>query len=70
MSDSTLSKALRDKGYQNKATPHGMRQTASTIFNERGEFRSDVIERQLAHCERNKVRASYKHANTCKNAES
>ena len=55
MSDNTLSKALRDQGYQGKATPHGMRATVSTILNENG-FKPDVIERQLAHCERNKVR--------------
>ena len=61
MSDSTLSKALREKGYRGKATLHGMRGTASTILNENG-FRPDVIERQLAHSERNKVRASYNHA--------
>ena len=61
MSDNTLSKALRDQGYQGKATPHGMRATASTILNENG-FKPDVIERQLAHWERNKVRASYNHA--------
>jgi len=61
MSDNTLSKAFRDQGYQGRATPHGMRATASTILNENG-FKPDVIERQLAHCERNKVRASYNHA--------
>ena len=38
-----------------------MRATASTILNENG-FKPDVIERQLAHWERNKVRASYNHA--------
>ncbi len=61
ISDNTLSKALRDQGYQGKATPHGMRATASTILNERG-FPPDVIEMQLAHIEKNKVRASYNHA--------
>jgi integrase len=61
ISDNTLSKAFRDQGYKGKATPHGMRATASTILNENG-FKPDVIERQLAHCERNKVRASYNHA--------
>ena len=61
ITDSTLSKALRDQGYKGKATPHGMRATASTILNERG-FRSDVIEMQLAHREKNKVRDSYNHA--------
>lgn len=48
-------------GYQGKATPHGFRATASTILNETG-FRPDVIERQLAHIERNKVRAAYNRA--------
>jgi integrase len=37
------------------------RSTASTILNENG-FAPDVIERQLAHAERNKVRAAYNHA--------
>jgi integrase len=37
------------------------RSTASTILNE-NEFMADVIERQLAHSERNKVRAAYNHA--------
>jgi len=48
-------------GYHSRATGHGFRATASTILNERS-FRSDVIERQLAHGERNSVRASYNHA--------
>jgi integrase len=61
ISDNTLSKALRDNGYRGKATPHGIRATASTILNENG-FSPDVIERQLAHCERNKIRAAYNHA--------
>ena len=61
ISDNTLSKALRDNGYRGLATPHGMRATASTILNENG-FPADVIERQLAHCERNKIRAAYNHA--------
>ena len=34
ISDNTLSKAFRDQGYRGKATPHGMRATASTILNE------------------------------------
>jgi integrase len=60
-SDNTLSKAFRDHGYKDKATPHGIRATASTTLNENG-FRADIIERQLAHTERNSVRASYNHA--------
>ncbi|HEY1009974.1 MAG TPA: tyrosine-type recombinase/integrase [Daejeonella sp.] len=42
--------------------PHGIRGTASTILNEDGKYKPDVIERQLAHIERNSVRAAYNHA--------
>lgn len=42
--------------------PHGIRGTASTVLNEIGKFNADVIERQLAHIERNSVRAAYNHA--------
>jgi len=40
---------------------HGFSAPASTILNEQG-FMPDVIERQLAHCEPNKVRAACNHA--------
>lgn len=61
MSENTMLYALYRMGYHGRATGHGFRSTASTILNEHG-FRSDVIERQLAHGERNKVRAAYNHA--------
>ncbi|GHU23394.1 integrase [Alphaproteobacteria bacterium] len=61
MSSGTLSNIFRKSGYNGKMTPHGIRATASTILNENG-FRADIIERQLAHSERNHVRASYNHA--------
>ncbi|HZW11912.1 MAG TPA: integrase arm-type DNA-binding domain-containing protein [Noviherbaspirillum sp.] len=41
--------------------PHGFRATASSILNE-ANFRHDVIERQLAHKEPNRVRAVYNQA--------
>lgn len=41
--------------------PHGFRATASSILNE-ANFRHDVIERQLAHTEPNRVRAVYNQA--------
>ena len=41
---------------------HGWRSVASTVLNESNLFRPDVIERQLAHLERNKTRASYNYA--------
>jgi integrase len=40
-------------------SPHSLRATASTILNESNLFRSDVIERQLSHIERNRIRAAY-----------
>lgn len=42
-------------------SPHGIRATGSTILNSMG-FRSDLIEKQLAHQERSKSRASYNRA--------
>lgn len=61
MSENTLLFALYDMDYRFKATVHGFRSTASTVLNEQG-FRQDIIERQLAHGERNEVRAAYNHA--------
>ena len=61
MSENTILFALYRMGYHSRATGHGFRSTASTILNEHG-FRADVIERQLAHGERNAVRAAYNHA--------
>lgn len=57
MSENTLTYAIRKRlGFD--ATAHGFRTVASTTLNEEG-FRIDVIERQLAHGDRNKVRAAY-----------
>ncbi len=61
MSENTMLYALYRMGYHSRATGHGFRSTASTILNEHG-FRPDVIERQLAHGERDKVRAAYNYA--------
>lgn len=58
MSENTMLYAMYRMGYHSRATVHGFRATASTILNEMG-YRPDVIERQLAHAERNKVRAAY-----------
>lgn len=57
----TLRNAITKMGYQDKFSPHGARGTFSTMLNEAG-FKPDVIERQLAHAERNRIRASYHHA--------
>lgn len=61
MSENTILYALYRLGYHSRATGHGFRSSASTLLNELG-FDPDVIERQLAHQERNKVRAAYHRA--------
>lgn len=62
MSNNTINTALRRLGYAgNEQTGHGFRSMASTLLNEQG-FSPDVIELQLAHSERNKVRAAYNKA--------
>ena len=61
MSENTLSGALARMGYKGFATAHGFRALFSTVANECGHD-PDVIERQLGHCERNKVRAAYHRA--------
>ncbi len=59
-SDSLLY-ALYDIGYKGKCTLHGFRSTASTILNEMGH-NFDAVEKQLAHSDSNKIRASYNRA--------
>lgn len=62
MSENTVNAALRRLGYDKETMcGHGFRALASTRLNEMG-FSPDVIERQLAHAERNKVRAAYNRA--------
>jgi integrase len=62
MSENTVNAALRRLGYTgDEMTGHGFRALASTCLNEQG-FAPDVIELQLAHKERNKVRAAYNRA--------
>jgi integrase len=58
MSNNTMLYAMYRMGYHGRATVHGFRAMASTALNEMG-FRSDAIERQLAHQEQNAVRAAY-----------
>lgn len=58
ISENTFNSALARMGYKGMATAHGFRAVFSTIANE-ADWNGDVIERQLAHIERNKVRAAY-----------
>lgn len=58
ISNNTMLFALYRLGYKGRMTGYGFRAVASTILNEAG-FREDVIERQLAHCERDEIRGAY-----------
>jgi integrase len=62
ISENTILYALYRLGYHRRATTHGFRALASTILNESGKWSPDAIERQLAHKERNAVRAAYHRA--------
>ncbi|MFD1344200.1 tyrosine-type recombinase/integrase [Litorisediminicola beolgyonensis] len=55
----TLIQLIYKMGYKGKCSVHGFRSTASTAMNESGLWRPDVIERQLAHVELNKIRGAY-----------
>lgn len=58
-SGNVLNLALRRMGYgPDVMTAHGFRAMAATILSEQG-WSSEVIERQLAHVDKNRVRAAY-----------
>jgi integrase len=62
MSNNAVLGALRRLGYtKDEMTGHGFRSMASTLLNEQG-WNRDAIERQLAHAERNNIRAAYNYA--------
>jgi integrase len=62
LSENTLNGGIRRLGYSSEEmTAHGFRTLASTLLNERG-VHPDLIELQLAHAERNTVRAAYNRA--------
>lgn len=62
MSNNTVLAALRRMGYpKEEITGHGFRGMASTLLHELG-WESKLIERQLAHSDKNTVRAAYNHA--------
>lgn len=62
ISNNTVRTALRGMGFTNdEITPHGFRHMASTHLHELG-YPSHLIEKQLAHSDRNTIRAVYNHA--------
>jgi integrase len=60
LSATTLNRMLDFIGL-GEVTAHDFRATASTMLNEKG-YDEDWIEKQLAHSDDNKTRASYNHA--------
>jgi integrase len=61
LSENTLNSAMARMGYKGIATAHGFRTLFSTCANE-ASWPSDVIEKQLAHEDRDGVRAAYNRA--------
>lgn len=62
LSENGVLSALRRTGYgKDEMTAHGFRAMASTLLNGMG-YRRDLIERQLAHGDTDKVRAVYNRA--------
>lgn len=63
LSENTFNAALRRLGYgSDEMTAHGFRAMASTLLNQSGKWRPDVVERALAHGDRDKIRAAYNRA--------
>lgn len=60
ISDAAMTRALRALDIPaDEMSAHGFRATASTLLNASGLFSPDAIERQLAHDNKDKVRAAY-----------
>lgn len=58
-----INRAIRLMGYsKNDLTSHGLRSTMSTVLNESDLFKSEWIEAQLSHTDKNLVRGTYNHA--------
>lgn len=60
--ENTMLYALYSLGYRGEMTVHGFRALASSVLNEAFPSDGDAIERQLAHKEKDAVRASYNRA--------
>lgn len=59
--ENAILQVIRQISYDGIASGHGFRHQFSTILNECG-FSHDIIERQLAHADRNSIRGIYNHA--------
>lgn len=61
MSEAAINQLLKRSGYDGRATGHGFRHTMSTTLHEQG-YRSEWVETQLAHVDKNSIRGTYNHA--------
>jgi integrase len=61
ISDGAVNSLLKRLGYRGKQTTHGFRHLISTALNELG-YERDWVERQLAHGDPDKIRATYNKA--------
>ncbi|MDX8406458.1 MAG: tyrosine-type recombinase/integrase, partial [Mariprofundus sp.] len=61
MSENAVNDAIERMGYKGEMVGHGVRAMFSTSMNAQG-FNADAIERQLAHKEKDAVRAAYNRA--------
>lgn len=60
--DNALNAAFRRMGFtRDEIVTHGLRHMASTLLHEKG-FPSHLIEKQLSHADRNRIRAVYNYA--------
>lgn len=62
MSDGAILAALKRMGYQNKMTGHGFRALAMSTLKEKLGYRHEVVDRQLAHAQKDKVASAYDRA--------
>jgi integrase len=62
MSNNTLLKALERMGYKGAMTGHGFRSLAMSTLKEKLHYRHEVVDRQLAHAQRDKLESAYDRA--------
>lgn len=60
LSPNALLSVLRHMGWQDRTTIHGFRALASSVLHD-ASFEPHIIEKQLAHAERNKVAGAYRY---------
>jgi len=62
MSNGAILMALKRMGYKNKMTGHGFRALAMSTIKEKLGYRHEVVDRQLAHAQKDKVASAYDRA--------